>query len=253
MKEIDFKLKLLAGQPINTNGYGEIKPLTMREIINFGYSEYMQCLNMICLEKEDLFSSDSTILQEIADVSILDILLLYGGDEIEQSLINALQLFLRGEVTLDKDNLSLIVRDENDNYSIVNRTNFNEIKEILKWINYVNSFNEKTYDNFNPANEEARKLKEQQDALKRQVEAIKRKQNNEDVDEDEAPDIYDIMSAVASKSNSVNELNILDLTIYQIYTKFKRLEIIDQYDISIKSIMAGASNVKLKHWSTKGK
>lgn len=251
MKELDFKLKLLGGQPILAKGYGQIKPLTLKEIINYGYSEYTKCLNIISLEKHDLFKEEE-ILQEIHDVSVLDILLLYGGEEIEENLIEAFTLFLRGEVYLDKDNLSFIVKENNDEYKLINRDNFDEIKEILKWINYINNFNDKKYDNFNPANEEAKRLKEQQERLKAQVEALKRKQNNQD-DEKDDTDIYDIISAVASKSNSINELNIMDLTIYQLYTKFSRLEIIEQYDISIKSVLAGASNVKLKHWSNKDK
>ena len=43
----------------------------------------------------------------------------------------------------------------------------------------------------------------------------------------------------------------MNLTIYQLYTKFKRVEVVSKYDIDISSILAGAKDIKVKHWSTK--
>ncbi|MGG4105150.1 hypothetical protein AAXB25_14635 [Paenibacillus lautus] len=249
MKEIDLKLKLFAGRAINAEGYGDIEPLTVREIVDLGYSEYMKCLNIMTLTKQD-FLDDAP-----EELHVLELLMIYGGQEIESAFEEALALFLHGEVIIDKDECRAFVKKSEDDIGVVTKDNYHEIQEVIKWQNYINSFEEKNLEsNFDPVDEETRKLKEQMDAVAKRRDELKKKQKQNSIsDEDEEGDIdfFDILSAISSKSYSVNELNALDLTVYQVYRKFKRMEIIDQYDISIKSILAGAKDVKLKHWSSK--
>ncbi|TVX86076.1 hypothetical protein [Paenibacillus agilis] len=247
MEEIDLKLKLFSGRAINAEGYGDIIPLTIREIVDVGYSEYMKCLNIMTLTTKD-FLEDAT-----DDISVFDLLLLYGGEEIESIFEKALSLFLKGEIVVDRDDLRIFVKVSEDTINIVNKDNYREIQEVIKWQNYINSFDEKKLDkNFDPADEETRKLKEQMDAVAKRRDELKKKQNQADLNEEESDiDFYDILSAISSKSYGISELNVLDMTVYQVYRKFKRMEIIDQYDISIKSILAGAKDVKLRHWSSK--
>lgn len=248
----DLKYRLFGGVPILAEGYGKIKPLTVKEVIEFGYTEYMICLNLLNLEKEDLLNidkEDTGMLEALKDITALEVLITLGGNELEEKLCEALALFLNGEAILDKEELSIIIKFDEENYAIVNRDNYDSIREVIKWQNYINHFTDNSKGSFTPADEKARKLKEKMDALKKRTEELKRKRDGEE--DDSNIDFYDILSAIASKSNSINEINILDLTIYQVYSKFKRLELIDQYDISIKSMLAGAQNIKLNHWSNK--
>jgi hypothetical protein len=247
MNELDLKLMLWAGIPISVEGFGSIRPLKIREVIEFGYSNYLRCLNFITLELKDLIKEEDN--EELKDINILDVLIAFGGDELNYQLEESLSLFLDGEAIVDKENFSVLIKREEEILQ-VDRNNYNQIVEVLKWQNYINQFEEKNLDSFNPADEKARKLKEKFEKLNKEREKLKKKKNNED-DENQDIDFYDILTAVASKSYSINELNILDLTIYQFYVKFKRLDIIDQYDISIKSLLAGAKDIKLNHWSSK--
>jgi hypothetical protein len=66
-------------------------------------------------------------------------------------------------------------------------------------------------------------------------------------------DLLDIISSICAKHPSLNFSNIQELTIYQLIDQFKRINMIDDYFISIDSLLAGASkkNVDLKHWSKK--
>lgn len=245
MNDIDLKLKLFAGRPVIAKGYGHIYPLKIKEIVDVGYSEYMKYLNILTLNANDFLDSPTE------EVHILDLLIKYGGSEIENVFEQALSLFLRGEVLIDKQDIRVFIKISENEINIVDKDNYYEIQEVLKWQNYINTFEEKKLEDFDPADEETRKLKEQMDAIAKKRDELKRKQNqNSDEREDEI-DFYDILSAIASKSYGVNELNVIDLTIYQVYRKFKRMEIIDQYDLSIKSILAGAKDVKIRHWSSK--
>jgi hypothetical protein len=246
MEEIDLKLKLFGGRPIKAEGFGDITPLNVREVLDIGYTEYMKYLNIMTLEVEDFLK------EKVDDINIFDLLLAYGGEEIERMFESSLSLFLNGEAITDKENLRVFIKRNDDKIIIVNSENYAEVQNVIKWQNYINNFEEKKIENdFNPADEEVRKFKEKMDALKKQREELKKKQNQDDPNESNDIDFFDILSAISSKSFSVSELNVLDLTIYQVYRKFKRLEIIDQYDISIKSILAGGKDIKLKHWSSK--
>lgn len=248
MEQIDLKLKLFSGRAINAKGYGEIIPLTVREIVDYGYSEYMKSLNIMTLVENDF-------LDEVPDdIHVLDLLITYGGEEIEDEFIKALSLFLRGEIVIDKEDMRVFVKVSDKDIFVVDKNNYYEIQEVIKWQNYINSFEEKSLNNnFDPADEETRRLKEQMDAVAKRRDELKKKQNKNMSDEEDEEDIdfYDILSAISSKSYGVTELNVVDLTVYQVYRKFKRMEIIDQYDISIKSILAGAKDIKIKHWSSK--
>lgn len=246
MEQIDMKLRLFSGKPLKADGFGDIAPLTVGKVIEFGYTEYMKCLNLITVELNDFDKENSEELAK-EGVSVLDFLIAYGGEEIESQLERSLTLFLGGEAIVDKETLQVFV-NKGDHALAVNRSNYANIQEVIKWQNYINNFEEK--DDFNPANDEAKKFKEKMERLKRQREAAKKKKGDKD-GEGEDIDFFDILSAISSKSYSINEINILDLTIYQVYRKFKRMQLIDEYDISIKSILAGARDVKIHHWSSK--
>lgn len=244
-----MKLKLLGGLPISTEGFGAITPLTVREMVDYGYTKYMTCLNILSVDAKDFLGDVIEKVDKSEVPNILDLLLTLGGEDVEEIMESALTLFLRGEVVVDKENLQVIVNFGEEDVRVVNRDNFDDIREIVKYQNYVNQLDTNSESGFKPANEEARKLKERMDKLKAQREAIKRKSKGEDEGDD--IDIYDIISALSSKSYGLSENSVYDLTIYQVYSKFKRLELIDQYDINIKSILAGAQDVKIKHWSSK--
>lgn len=255
MEDLDLKLKLFSGLPIEASGYGMIDPLKVRDVINYGYTDYVKCLNIMNIEKEELFNLEGEerdkVLKELEGISTFSILIAYGDgdDTLKDALIESLSFFLGGEAIFDEENMSIIIKIEENDYRVISNDNYENVKDIIKWQNYLKHFSEEeSSSKFNPANEKVRKMKERMEALNKKVSDIKNK--NEDGEGNDI-DFCDIMSAISSKSNSINEINILDMTIYQIYSKFKRLEVIDEYDIGIKSMLAGASNVKLAHWSKK--
>lgn len=246
MEELDLKLKLLGGLPIVARMYGSISPLTVKEVLSFGYTEYLKCLNLVCLEKRDFFKDVSD--EELKDLSMLEFFIHSKDSQIISQLEESLSLFLGGESYVDTEELCVYIKKNEKDVRVVNGSNYEEIVEVLKWQNYIKHFKEDTKQEA-PMDEKARAFKEKVQALNKKVNDIKKKRqslNNED-----SLDFYDIISSLSSKSYSINELNIIDLTIYQVYSKFKRLDILDKYEINIKSMLAGAKDIQLKHWSSK--
>lgn len=61
---------------------------------------------------------------------------------------------------------------------------------------------------------------------------------------EEAPrQLHDIISAVTVKSPSTNKLTILDYTVFQVYDEYARLYTIDNYDLSVQSMLFGGTEI----------
>lgn len=280
VQEIDLKLGLLSGGSIKV-GNLIVKPYNLEEIKEYGYSEYMKNLQWISVSIDDFIESISdkekrNILEEQrANLKTFDFYLRLGGQELLDSSLVALKMifrtddvrvldsviaidFLKLGILEEYDNGELSVNNEilnslsEDEIKIVHRENFDDLVEVIKIQNYLQKPAVKNDDDsFNPADEETRKLMEDMEKHRKKVEEKKRKQKEAEKGEGDDIDISDIISAVSSKSNSINKLNIWQLTLYQLYDEYSRLELIDNYDFSIKAMMAGAEKIDLKHWSSK--
>lgn len=248
MEQLDTKLKLLAGQGINVENYGVVNPLKLKEIISFGYSKYLQSLNILCSNFKDLLTDgleldgeERAMFDEISPFQLL----IYTDDlEFTTLIESSYSLFLNGEAKIDRDKACIVIQ-QGDSTLVVDDKNNDNIINIIKLQNYL--LNAEDNNSFKPANDQTRKFKERLEKLKQEAQKYKSKEEQEESD----IDIFDIISAVSSYSNTIDEFNFGELTIYQLYTKFKRIEMIDAYDLSIKSIMAGGQDVDLKHYTSK--
>lgn len=278
MKEIDLKLTLLSGSEIEL-GNLKIAPYTLREVKNYGYINYMKNLQWISLSIDDFMGSvideNKRRILEINRESLkaFDFYIKLGGKEMQDKLVEVLKMIFKnddlrvldnGIIAIDFVKLGIIIEDDDgnvveikddklseldeDKIKIIHRDNFDDIVKIVRLQNYLEQ-PEEAVEEEEPADEEARKLLEYMKEMRKKVEEKKRQQSEDG--EEANIDIADIVSAVSSKSNSVNKLNIWDFTIYQIYDEYARLELIDNYDFSIRAMMAGAKEVDLKHWSSK--
>jgi hypothetical protein len=236
---IDVKLRLLAGMPIHVDTFGLIKPLTVREIIEYGYEKYIAKLNIIALNKEQIVNKD--ISDEFNE---FDILFLLGDESVNNLLKQSLEFFFKEEVHLVKDQQVIVVGSEQENFKLINRKSYMDIRKILLMQNGILSVDDEM--NLKSKDEKAKAIAERMKKAQEEVKRIKSKDG-----ESNDTDFFDLLSSISSKSSSMNKLNIFDLTMFQVYEEFKRLNLIDQYHTNIKALLAGAKSVKLKHWSSK--
>jgi hypothetical protein len=277
MNEIDLKLHLLGGDSIEVDNL-VITPYKLKEIKKYGYSNYMKNLQWISVSVDDFISSVLDIEKRMylesmkSELKAYDFYIKLGGQDLLDSLLQTLKMIFKtddvrvldesviaidfvkkgimieledGRITVDEEKIDSLGEEE---IMLVHRENFDSIVNVVKLQNYLEKPSSAKSDSENPADEETRKLMEHMKKLREKVEAKKKRQKDDD---GEDIDISDIISAVSSKSNSINKLNIWELTLYQLYDEYARLELIDNYDFSIKAMMAGADKVDLKHWSSK--
>ncbi|MER2007487.1 MAG: hypothetical protein ABS939_08535 [Psychrobacillus sp.] len=278
LNDIDLKLHLQSGSDIKL-GNLVIKPYTLEEIKTFGYTNYMSNLQLISISMDDFISSvvdmekRNMLEEQRTNLRIFDFYVNLGGMELLDKLLQSLSMIFRtddirmldestvaidfvnkGIVNFDEDGTPFINQDKleelpEDEITIVHRDNFDDIVEIIKLQNYLSkNKSEKKEEKY--ADEETRKLMEDMERHRKRVEEKKKAQAKAEGNDDEV-DISDIISAVSSKSNSVNKVTIWKYTLYQLYDDYSRLELIDNYNFSIKAIMAGAEKVDLKHWSSR--
>ncbi|NUJ17378.1 hypothetical protein FKN04_12385 [Bacillus glycinifermentans] len=279
MSEEDLKLELLSGSKGCLNvGNLSIHPYTLQEIKEYGYSNYMLNLQWLSLTVDDFIKSvldiDKRVYLEAqkSKLKTFDFYIKLGGQQMLDGLLIALAMIFKTDdirvlddygVAIDLVKMGVLVEDEDGDFNldndrleelsdgelkVVNRDNFDDIVEAVKLQNYLKKPKENKDEDINPADEETKKLMERMKELNEKVKEKKRQQTQ---GEDEEINISDIVSAVTAKSNSINKLNVWDHTLYQLYDEYARLELIDNYDFSIRAMMAGAEKIDLKHWSSK--
>lgn len=248
MNRLDLNLKLLKGSVLEV-GNIKIKPKTVGEVIDFGYTLYMGLLSVMTSKVEDFLGKD---FKNKEGITILDVILTSGNEELITSLLNSLIYFLDldgqkftyieevGIVFGDMETLSM------DELVVIDNSNIHQISNIIMYQNCVKYPSDS--DAWNPRDEKAKAIIAKMEASRKKVAQAKKKQSEESGDE---IDIHSVISAVTAKSNSISKFNVWDLNIYQLYDEFKRIEMIDGYETSIMAMMQGASIKDIKHWSTK--
>ena len=279
MESVDLKLRLLSGSSIKVDAL-EIHPYTIKEINEYGYSKYMMNLQWLQITVDDFIKSvldiEKRMLLEVErnKLKAFDFYTKLGGQDMLEGIMEALaMIFKTDDIRLIEDgviginfvNKGLLVENEDgnlvanhevlenfdeDEIMIVHRENFDHIVEAVKLLNYLKKPVDKKKSEDNPADDATRELLEQMKKNEEKVSKIKQRESGNSDDDDEI-DISDIISAVTVKSNSTSKLTVWELTLFQLYDEYARLELIDNYDFSIKAMMAGAEKIELKHWSSR--
>lgn len=228
--DLDLELKFLLAKPIEMGGIGQLYPLTLNKIAQIGIENYNKYMGVLCISKEEI--------EEMVKVSVEPFEFIYQNavynEEFQQQIINALSLFLHEDINMVSEGFSV------GDSGLIHVSNFNFFIEILMMQNCIKSkdSNEK-YPND--------KVKEYMQRIKALKEKYQKNYGGGGVD------ITDIISSVSAKHPSLNLLNVGEMTIYQVYDQYKRLNKIDEYEISLNSLMHGAAkeDVQLSHWSSK--
>lgn len=277
LSSLDLNLRLLSGESISV-GNLEIIPYKLKEIINYGYVDYVSNVQWLCLSVEDFIKSvidleKRAILQsEKSKLKAFDFYFKLAGQEMREGLLTSLAMIFRtddiriiddGIIAIDFMKMGIFKSDENgelifdnnkfnsfevDDLKLVHRDNFDEIVKVIKLQNYLDRPSKIEHDDANPADEETRQLIERMRKMKEKVE--KKKKRQQEYDDDDV-DISDIISAVTVKSYSINKFNVWDLTLCQLYDEYARLEVVDNYSFGIKAMLAGAEKIDLTHWASK--
>lgn len=235
LENLEYRTKLLLGEPIWLNDI-KLYPLKLWEIFEISLNKYNLFLSLLSYTKNEIMES----LNVVEDIPLYDFVVLnFVSDEsndFRDSFLNILSRITKKKVSFNVSGYFLV-----GTKAIIDAKNFNDFTKIIKHQNVLkerkNVVVTKKQRDYKEMVEKARKKH------KEYIKAI----GSQDTD------ILDIISAVSSKHPSINLFNIQNLTMYQLIDQFKRLNMIDDYFISVDSLLAGAkkNDVNLIHWSKK--
>ena len=230
MKDHIFEMKLLKGSEIDVDGI-KIKPYTLEELVDvIGLEKYYGYIGFVSIQKKDINEFFRLQGEEYEKTSAFQMMLFH--ELLAKYVVDFLKFVARmDEIYYVPTWRSIAIEYENSRV-IIDAKNIDEILNKIFKIYCITPPKEEK-EEFNPANEQARKLMER--IRKNRAKAPKPKSN---------VDLTSIISAVAWKSNSLTIETVWKLTLYQLYDAFYRLDIIDNYDKTLTAIYAGTIEVK---------
>jgi hypothetical protein len=240
MDELDLNMSLLFADPIQVDKFF-VHSLTLKEIREIRFSKYNMYLSYLCLDKPSI----QKLLNTLEDIDPWDFLIEGCKFDLNfrEIVLTAFKIFLKIDVYFNDFGGFFFDGDE----TVIEKDTFIGIVEILKKQNCIEVKEEKKKQNTQVSSE----AQEYYNKLKiiRKAERYQECRNDKNKSDS---DLSDVISSVSAKHPSLNLFNINNLTIYQLVNQFKRLHMIDDYSVSIKLLLAGASNTNtLTHWSTK--
>ena len=232
----DLELLLLSGLPISID-ICNLYPIKLKDIVKLGYSKYNYYISLLLIDKSNLQNEED----DLSKVSNFDIIF-HSCLNYEQFRINyceMLELFFKKPIKLGK---YFFYFDDNNN-NIICKDNFDNIISLLKEINCM--INKEDIE-FNPANEKAKEIAERIKKAREKINKIKSKSG-------ENLSLGDLISAFAFYNKNTDLNSIFEMTIYQFNNQFQRMQLVNNYEISIQSLLHGADpkKVEIKNFITK--
>ena len=237
----DLKLKLISGDPIllkKSNAFFYHR--TIREVIQYGYIEFLKTIPLFRY-------SDAEIQKELSIPNLSTffyLLLSINNDSISSNIIKqGLYFFINvNNISVDMEKQVIICTCNNIENIEINKEGFEEIVEYINLI-YEGNFKSKEDDD-SKLSEAERKMKEKFDKLRKMRELAKAKSG-----EGKQSQFSDQLGGFWARNTNMDWYKILNLPYYTFYFLLKKLQILDDYDIQLRAMLAGASiDKELHHW-----
>ena len=219
---------------------------TIKEIGYIGEEAFFSGCDLLDFSKNILSYEDKVRLEDKSNFEIFMSIMkdkqtmAIQSNKISAMLVLSL-MFPSYQFSFSNDSIVFEKENESGEQEIyfINQDNFERFKEILVSIFCLNK-HKKEEQNFNPANERARKIAEKLQKGREKVAATKGPQKISVLSR------YISILTVGERKN-MNEL--LSLTVYQLFDEFERFELKQAFDTYFKAKLAGAQNIEeVENW-----
>ncbi|WP_211749692.1 hypothetical protein [Paenibacillus sp. Marseille-Q4541] len=236
----DVKLRSWGNEPYIYKSI-PIKPKTIKEIIRDGYQNFLYNLNLVAIDKEQVFPDGNSFDTALKKLSFAELLYATENFDFLNSYLDAIQYFLSTEISVEPDKVILINE---------NKYTLEDIASLVVIIKIQNCMSNKSgKDEFNPKNDRVRKLKEQQQRYKDKIAKLKTESQKED-----NLSFRDYLSSLAVVGNGMNVNEVLKLNYYQFHDQLIRLQKYQSYKENMDALfhqMLDTNKTKITHWMTK--
>jgi len=237
--DTDVRLRLLKGDPIPLGRIGYIYLPSLGEITEIGYSNFLRYINTFAMNQKIIEKEGVTYYSFLVEGSKI-------SDDLKELAKESMSFFLNEEVRYSKSINAFYVlkydeEEETKKTVLIDEESFNFLKQI---VSLQIDIEEGDAQEEKPADEKAKELLKKKREAKEKIAKAKQKQ-----DITGNLDLADLVSILSTSSN-MNILEVWRLTLYMFYNQFKRIQLLDEYETSLKALFAGAKSdkVDLKDW-----
>jgi hypothetical protein len=239
IKKID-QLRLLKGLSIPmTDGACFVKHLTIGEIAEIGLEEFYQYLNLFTVEDDEI-----NIKIDDKSIDLYNALMINCRNDfnIRNKIEVGLCVFTGEQHCYYDEERDILFIDNVDDRRITEE-NFNEFRSILQIIYRI----KKEIEDQSTMTEAERKMRKKFEDRKKQLAKAKQKEGRGD-----KITLEDLIIGLMVVGRKTNE-DVWNFPFYSFYEAFYCLERKEQYEVNLKSLLAGADpkKVKLIHWLDK--
>lgn len=229
---IDYRLALMCGtdMPVPSCQIAVHQP-TIKEISLIGEADYFTGAQVLCINL-NMLNQGKTLLSDMNNFQIF--MMVMQEKEAKDKRDAAMQvlqlLFPKYRVMLTPRALVLSPSQGGEAVTI-DENNFDELQEVFKLIFCTTSDKQKQKE-YNPANAKAKAIADKLAKARKKISAMKGEDTMSIFTQ------YVSILTVGLHSMSLNEL--INLTMYQIYDLIERFSLWTNYDLDIRSRLAGA-------------
>lgn len=240
-----FILKCMRGSAVLLDDICAIYPLTLGEIVDYGYENFLHSLQILTTEKP-IFSKENDLAKLFEPLSDFQYFLALTSFDAEflESAKKAFRLFTRENVIFSIDTEQIIIGPPEEKH-ILSEEYYYELQKILRKMYMQDGNEEEVIINPNDS-PQVRAMKMRMKENRKKVRQSKKvgKNGNSNLA------FSDLVASVAAGNIGLNMANIWDITYYAFHDQLKRMEWREQFDINNRAALAGAKlkQNQLKHW-----
>ena len=241
-------LKFQKGSPILLDDICAIYPITLGEIVDYGYEQFNKDLNIITSTKpiveKDEDNELTTLIKQLSDFQYL-IMIATLDPEVNDLLKDAFRLFTHEDAIFILDPAQIILGPVDEKH-ILTEEKFYEFQHIIRRMYFLETEGEEItiYDDDSP---QVRALKEK---MRRDAERVRRAKAKQAGKDGTDLKMSDLIGSMTLNNCGLNMINVWDMTYYAFHDQLKRMGWRDQFNINQKAALAGAkiNKSELKHW-----
>ena len=211
---------------------------TIEEISMIGEQAFYTGVQLLCMQKS-LYVEDETLLVNTTNFQIFMTIMMekHMADKRDNVLATLQLLFPSAKIQFTPASL-LITQD--DTTVILDANNFDILQDMLSCILCLSNSDQQT---FNPGNAKAKAIADKLMKARQKVAAAKA------VEQGDASSLGQYLSILTVGLGSMSLQDCLKLTIYQLYDLVERYSMYVNWDLDIRSRLAGAKGDKpVENW-----
>lgn len=211
---------------------------TLKEISYIGEESFFIGSEILTFNKNILSDKDKTVLEDKDDFEIFMSIMNNLNPSIQKNRISALMvlsiIFPEYQIKIEKKYINFYKEGEDAHQ--LNKENFNIFKIIISEMFCLNQKN-KDERNYNPNGSKAKQIAEKLKKRREKLQKIKGEENKKIA-------LLSRYISILSTGEKLDFQSLFNCTVYQLFDKFNRFKLKQDFDIWVKSKLAGAQDIE---------